>query len=524
MALGVTLHPQHLKLIYPPSLVRKMSCSAASSERSATGSCCGADADELNVLYGDCGDVTCKLCGICCTSETPLLSVAERGSIVKWAEYSKVKDSNGKVIGRTIRGRACAICRNVFNALGFEETFATPADFYKVACQPLNAHHMRNFLQMRRVWIARHNANPESGARLRGAKEFKERGRRLLTEHIEQTEFEDGEWDFVLVENWNTKLDGEFDPTKVLEKTIFGKLQKGIYVRRGREGVFKARRKDVTQSRDETVQDDGQGAFSEIAQAAKRETIRKDMQQFEKERCEHHVVQPHLGLEELLGLAQGLSSGTHDAGNAAAGVHAQGAEGADEDDVDATSSDEEVVSAAPSKLRGLFTGGVLAQTAAAKEKTMAAASTTLPKASAKAKAVASGLVTSGKASPGQTKHGSGEAKGVGSMPPQDSPICETEHEVILLDGRTKRIVESMTTVCAQLRKQADDVSFCEDLRVTADKEKKTVLADTWHKKSRALAKLEGDINNARGRINNSSSKAGCTCVNGWSRSRRCGGV
>ena len=98
--------------------------------------------------------------------------------------------------------------------------------------------------------------------------------------------------------------------------------------------VWTEKRKETIQTREETVEDDGQGAFSDVRQEAKKASISKGMQQFEKERQELHVVKERLNVEDLLGLVGQCEEPTS-AGSAAGAVGSK----EDADDVASISSD-----------------------------------------------------------------------------------------------------------------------------------------------------------------------------------------
>ena len=398
--------------------------------------------------------------------------------------------------------------------------------FYKHYCKPENAHKNRHFLQMRHEWIKKHNADP-GGTRLKGLQELKNQWRRLLTEHIESLEYEDVEWDFVLKDNWDSSLDGEFDPGKLTTKFMFGKTREGIWVRRGREGVYKAKRKETIQTREEAVEDDGLGPFSLERREAKKASITKGVQQFEKERQELHVVRERLHVEDLLGLVGQCEEPTS-AGSAAGAVGSK----EDSDDVASISSDDSHAeeSGAASRLQSLFGGGLparkkaAAKAPAAKPRVVANASAAVPMST-----VRSGQRGCGDPRPledgsglkpcvgeetgpaikasGRVAAKKGSRSGSGFRPCDGAGPGGSACEVVMLDGRSKRIVESVTETLMALKTKVGEVSFQEELRTGASKDKRKQLADTLHKKARALSKLEGEVNTAILRVGKSTSKA-----------------
>ena len=290
-------------------------------------------------------------------------------------------------------------------------------------------------------------------------------------------------------------------------------------MRRGREGVFKSKRKETIQTREETVEDDGQGAFSDVRQEAKKASISKGMQQFEKERQELHVVKERLNVEALLGLVGQCEEPTS-AGSAAGAVGS--VEDADDGASISSNDNHTVESGAASRLQSLFGGGLPARKKAA-AKAPAAKPRVVANASA---AVPMSTVRSGQrgcGDPRPLEDGSGlrpclgketgpAMKASGRVAPMKASgrvaaPRESACEVVMLDGRSKRIVESIKETLVELKTKVGEVSFQEELRTGAAKDKRKQLADTLHKKGRALSKLEGEVSTAILRVGKSTSKA-----------------
>ena len=86
----------------------------------------------------------------------------------------------------------------------------------------------------------------------------------LSTETTEFSGFKDGGgWEFVEREHWDTNLDGEFDQAKVVKARVFGQEKEGVWVRRGRLGVYKWQHEERSGTRLTTKEDDGAGPFAE---------------------------------------------------------------------------------------------------------------------------------------------------------------------------------------------------------------------------------------------------------------------
>ena len=99
--------------------------------------------------------------------------------------------------------------------------------------------------------------------------------------------------DFVTKEVWDPKLDGKWDDAKATTKTIFGQKKYGMWVLRGREGVFKHDNKDETKLCQQTLEDDGQGPFAEGRLKRKLDVVRSGQQVLEKQQKEKATTCPN---------------------------------------------------------------------------------------------------------------------------------------------------------------------------------------------------------------------------------------
>jgi hypothetical protein len=76
----------------------------------------------------------------------------------------------------------------------------------------------------------------------------------------------------------------------------------------------------------------------------------------------------------------------------------------------------------------------------------------------------------------------------------------------LVDGRTRRIIESLTSSAQAIEISLESISFDEDLDCNADRTKKYQLSDLLKAKGRKIAKIQGDVNSALQRIKPSASQ------------------
>jgi hypothetical protein len=152
----------------------------------------------------------------------------------------------------------------VFNALGLEDVHGAMSKFYVFVSHANNAHVSRNFIACTVQWVVLHNEDPDSGhVRLRKSKELRDTFTTLHTVKTCDAGFEAPEWDFVQKDVWDAGKDGPYDPSKVTTQSIFGDHKEGIWIRRGRAGVFKWKAREMTGTVESTLEDNGTGPFAE---------------------------------------------------------------------------------------------------------------------------------------------------------------------------------------------------------------------------------------------------------------------
>ena len=92
------------------------------SDKMSIGTCTAANVP----IVLDSQFLKCKLCLAKCTDFTPLAGFPP-GTLIQWVQYRKTADKKSK----TMKGRMCAICRNTFRALGWEDEFKSPDKYHK---------------------------------------------------------------------------------------------------------------------------------------------------------------------------------------------------------------------------------------------------------------------------------------------------------------------------------------------------------------------------------------------------------
>ena len=445
---------------------------------------CGVGVRNLPIDLTDADQCKCYLCGGDAAAETPLSSmstIVKYGKTRPWAKYRVIKE--GKVaVKRKPTGNYCMICRNVYNTLGLEEVHKSMPDFYSYISKTENAHVGRHFVTCQVMWVKKHNQD-EDAVRLKGARELKDVFTKLLTKHVEESGFDCPDWDFISKEAWDPKIDGPWDASKMTTQVIFGVNKEGVWVRKGREGVFHWKHSEKDQQEQVTEEDDGKGLFAEDRLKNKLDVTRKAQQAFEKQRNQKCVDNSdRLGVDQVMALLQGVSLDSTQSGEGASGEVPPSGEAdksCDDDDDEPPESDEDEM---PQKVRrgrlaSLFQTSPIATAPLAKAKAAASRAWTSP-----AKAVPDSTHP-----PTLMLHRTfGNRQNLNSGSPASGPVLipqKREHATptaptVLLDGRTKRIRESLQASVTHIDMELKGIKFEEFLEVQGDKKKKMDLQDT----------------------------------------------
>ena len=483
----------------------------------ASTTCCPSEFDnsQVEIDFSTASTVTCRMCGCSALDSNPLEGAA--GEVTPWAKYRlvSVAGANGVTQLRKPTGRSCAICRNVFNALGLDAEHDSLATYYKHACKPENAKEFRAFVGSRSDWISQHNKDG-SQVRLKGAKEMQTRFTTLKTKTTNKRTFEAPEEEFISKEAWDPNKDGPYDESKEVSEEIMGVMRFGIYVLRGRKGVFRVRQKESVGTERETIEDDGKGPFAAERLDNKMKVIRAGQTQLEKERAQKCVEKPGQdvvqSMMELLqqcgavatgGVAEAQAAQAAAAPGDGTGVAAKKEPDSSDDDGECTGTKRAVQQ--PSRLMSLFrsvkpTNAVSsgASSAVASRASAVASRAKMAGASPARQSVAQ------QASPARVGHGHGAAEP--SLTPKKQLAAALAITTATFDGRTRRLYESLVANCNSLQDELATIKFEEELSVV-DKKLKSQLAEVLKAKGRKLAKLQGDINNNMNRIKQSASQA-----------------
>jgi len=465
----------------------------------------GDDDHELETACSDCGTglvidfscaaaVACNTCGSKATDDTPLtsqLTILASGGKRPWAKYRNVKNNKGIITGKKPTGKYCGICRNTFNALGLDEVHGTICVYYKFLILPANAHHSRTFLSRVAEWIQSHNLDDTESGRLKGAKELTKKYTSLTTEKVEDQGWEAPDWDFVAKDKWDTAKDGVFDTSKVTTRVIFGQSLEGIWVLRGREGVFKWKHTDKIANRQSTLEDDGTGPFAEERLQNKLDVIRSGVQKFETHRAQHYVDKSAdaLDIQSILALLPAGCEANGTIREKANGDPSNAAEPPAKPIAVAISDDE---SSDEEQKRPRKTLGSLFAASAKPPKTSSGSAA--PSGSAPARKNGKTMPTP---SPSQKK----------TAQPLQGENQPSGHESAVMDGRSKRIMESLCKETDSVESTLKSTTFDEDLQTGGDKQKKADLTARLKQKSRNLVKTETTINGMLARIRQSKNEA-----------------
>ena len=446
------------------------------------------------VILVGCESLTCRLCGSNATSLSPLISpiyLAKYGKTVPWAGYSPVTVDGEQC--RKPKGRFCMICRNVFNVSGLEDLHTSLAAFYSFTCMPQNADHGRTFMANHASWIEKANTavdDGQSACRLKGGKELKERATSLNIKHKEFSEFESPDWDLVTKDAWCPQKDGgAYDPDKEVQAEVFGVMRTGIWVQRGRSGVFKWKQKESKGIEQSTLDDDGTQPFAKERLDRKLHVFRQGQANFEKERKQKSIdASSSSGLAGILSMLSsagitgneaapraGCQTGAPDEVSGLSPCppkHEQSSGPTDADDEDA---DEDEPGASPKVvLSQLFPFGSKPKASAAKAQ---------PKQSANTRSLSvpasvtpkSGPKKSGNSGLSLQRHHTQHLEA--SLGKRAHELREEPISTALMDGRTQRIKLSLEGEASRLGESLDGIGFDEDIRTGGDKRKKAALTD-----------------------------------------------
>ena len=243
----------------------------------------------------------CFLCSCKATDKSPLASSFSTdafGGAVPWQAYKKVRDDTGDVIGKTPWGKSCRICRNVWNAIGFQVTYGSFKDYKATMAKKEGPEIHKKFLASRKEWLKEHNRDPRK-TRLKDKSQLKEIQRSLEVKKRRGGQFTRPKKVFVAEGNWDDKLDGIKDDANLTTEHLFGKDVKGIWKSVGREGHYDFEEYDDTVVEENNVEEQGSGVFIQDAIKAKSELLLGSVSAISKERDAIAVQAPTLTFADI---------------------------------------------------------------------------------------------------------------------------------------------------------------------------------------------------------------------------------
>ena len=103
--------------------------------------------------------------------------------------------------------------------------------------------------------------------------------------------------DFVEVDAWDTKLDGDLAKATVVDEVIHGKQRRGVWVLRGRIGVWGEENFESKVAEDITIEEDNEGLFGDERKALKRKTLEDGLNALEASRAKVAVQGPRVAAD-----------------------------------------------------------------------------------------------------------------------------------------------------------------------------------------------------------------------------------
>ena len=258
----------------------------------------------------------CRLCFSTATELSPLaLSTDNNLAHLEWRYYTK-KKVQGRVVAKVPRSKLCNWCFKTFFALGWEDEFSITA--YAKTIGSTNKERHQKFLSARKATIKSHVKNSARSRMSDGdRKNVSDAATTLDTIAAETTRLHKPKMHFVTTEHWDENLDGKFDPTKVREHNVFGKVEKGIWKRIGREGVYEGDRFEDKTVEERTRETDDSGPLGKLRMDHKKGRLRSLLDNEDKKRNEAAVngspvitnVHDIMDLLSSVGLGQAAASG-----------------------------------------------------------------------------------------------------------------------------------------------------------------------------------------------------------------------
>ena len=204
--------------------------------------------------------------------------------------------------------RDSRICGNVYKTGGFSAQYGKITTYKKVLSRKDGAEKHKQFLAAVKEWLRQHKEDPDR-TKLKNKKSLMEVQKQLKTARTQKGEFQAPEMEFVLVEDWDEKDDGKYDPSKVVDALVHGGLRKGIWRMTGKKGHYKYIQAEGVEIGDETIEEQGGGKLTDMAIDAKKQVLLRHITTARQNREENAAEAPQLDLAQLLSM---LGNGSGD--------------------------------------------------------------------------------------------------------------------------------------------------------------------------------------------------------------------
>ena len=419
-------------------------------KQSVATNCTMLDSVPVDISSAAVKKLRCKLCSVKAVDSSALaLPDDPQPSPMEWRLYQKKKIKH-RVISRTPRGRLCNWCPKTFFALGWEDEFDNIGDYAKTISSTNKDKHVQ-FLAARKTVIKTHLKSGRCRMSNSDKKTVSDAASTLDTVLKETTRLSKPKMQFVTVEHWDDAIDGKFDAANVCEENVFGKVQKGIWKKVGRDGVYDGQHFEDKVVEERTRETDDSGPLGRLRMDHKRAKMRTLIDSREKAQKEAAVDGPPglvTSVDDVLKLitSGGLGKNAADDGpvdekDSSGSSSASSSESSDEHVADQAAGGGSTKARLESMLGGQKRTSCVP--AGSKGGGQASGSAPISKSGKPANAGASGARNKDKKN--STKLG---VSGSAQSDQPHLPVAPA-HEAVIMDGRIKRLVDSLNKIAAE---------------------------------------------------------------------------
>lgn len=152
------------------------------------------------------------------------------------------------------------------------KTYPSVDAYYKHVSQKSNQKDHTGFLSARKEWVNQRNQAGPDRKRLLSKTELLEAKKKLNFQKRTGGKFLKPKKQFVERDSWDPKQHGgEYDPSKEVAENLFGKEVRGVWILKGRKGVYDFEEfQEAAMEETENIHDSRDAPFSEVALARKK--------------------------------------------------------------------------------------------------------------------------------------------------------------------------------------------------------------------------------------------------------------